>query len=386
MKVLHIITGLTQGGAESALFRLTTYRKDTLVKNVVISMVDFGVYGDQFESAGIETHMLGMPRGRLTLKGIIKLWTLIRKIKPDIVQTWMYHADLIGGVIARLAGYPNVLWGIVHFNLDRDVAGRTTRWTAKMCALISNFIPKKIISCSVSATLVHQKIGYDSTKFLTIPLGYDLSELKRDDLSREKLRAIWGIDKKAVIFGCLARWNPQKDHLNLLKAFEMVSKKSKDVYCVMAGREIDNNNIELAGLVNLTNRDNKNLLLIGVIDHIPSIMSAIDVHVLPSLGEAFPNVVPEAMACETPCVVTDVGDAALIVGETGWVVPPGNSEALANALFEVVQAKSGTKEWEERRRRSRDRIVNNYSMERMTDAYLSGWKSLLGKNQEELNN
>ncbi len=380
MKVLHIITGLTQGGAESALFRLTTYRKDTLVKNVVISMVDFGVYGNQLEYAGIETYMLGMPRGRLTLKGIIKLWTLIRKIKPDIVQTWMYHADLIGGFISRLAGYSNVLWGIVHFNLDRDVASRTTRWTAKVCALVSHFIPKKIISCSVSATLVHQKIGYDTTKFLTIPLGYDLSELKRDDLSREKLRTIWGIDKNAVVFGCIARWNPQKDHLNLLKAFDMLSKNSKNVYCIMAGREIDNNNLDLAELVKLTNKDNKNLILIGVIDHIPSLMSAIDVHVLPSLGEAFPNVVPEAMACETPCVVTDVGDAALIVGDTGWVVPPGNSEGLANALFEVLLAKSTTREWEERRRRSRERIVDNFSMDRMTDAYFTVWKSLIIKN------
>ena len=386
MKVLHIITGLTQGGAESALYRLTTYQEDTIVKNVVISMVDFGVYGHQFESAGIETHMLGMPRGKLTLRGIIKLWTLIRKIKPDIVQTWMYHADLVGGVVSRLAGYSNVLWGIVHFNLDRDVASRKTRWTAKICALLSYFIPKKIISCSVSATLVHQKIGYDASKFLTIPLGYDLNVFKRDNLFREKQRIKWGINKEAIIFGCLARWNPQKDHLNLLRAFEIVSKEVKNVYCVMAGREIDYNNQDIASLVKITNKDNKNLLLLGVIDHIPSIMCAIDVHVLPSLGEAFPNVVPEAMACETPCVVTDVGDAAMIVGDTGWVVPPGNSEALANALFEVVIAMNETREWENRRRRSREKVLNNYSMEKMTTAYYVAWKSLLGNNQEELNN
>jgi glycosyltransferase involved in cell wall biosynthesis len=385
MKVLHIITGLTQGGAEIALYRLTTNQENTKVKHIVISMVDFGVYGHQFESAGIETHMLGMPRGQLTLKGIIKLWTLIRKIKPDIVQTWMYHSDLIGGTISRLAGYSNVIWGIVHFNLDRDVVVRTTRWTAKICALLSYFIPKKIISCSVSATLVHQKIGYDPSKFLTIPLGYDLKVLKRDDLFREKQRVKWGINNEAIIFGCIARWNPQKDHLNLLRAFEIVSKEVKNVYCVMAGREIDNNNQDLARLLKTLNKDNKNLLLVGVVDHIPTIMNAIDVHVLPSLGEAFPNVVPEAMACETPCVVTDVGDAAIIVGDTGWVVPPGNSEALANALFEVVIAINDTRKWENRRRRSREKIVNNYSMERMTDAYYKVWKSLLVYNQEEFN-
>jgi glycosyltransferase involved in cell wall biosynthesis len=377
MTVLHIITGLTQGGAESALFRLVTYRKDHLVKHVVISMVDFGVYGSQFESAGIETHILGMPRGRLTIKGIVKLWNLIRKIKPNIVQTWMYHSDLIGGIISRLAGFSNISWGIVHFNLDSDVAGRSTRIVAKICGLFSYFIPKKIISCSASAVEVHINIGYDATKFLTIPLGYDITDLSRNDMYRDKQRTIWGIDKDAFIFGCLARWNPQKDHLNLLKAFEIMSKDSNNVYCILAGREIDFNNQELMKLVNLTNPENKKVLLIGSIDHIPAIMNAIDVHVLPSIGEAFPNVVAEAMACGTPCIVTDVGDAALIVGKTGWVVPPSNSVDLANAMTSALLSKEHVECWELRRNQSRERIIDNYSMDRMFEAYYSVWESLL---------
>lgn len=377
MKILHIITGLTQGGAESALFRLVTYKKDINTIHVVISMVDMGVYGEQLANENIEVHMLGMQRGRLSIKAVGKLWRLLKQIKPDIVQTWMYHADLIGGIVARLAGFPNICWGIVHFNLDPGVADKSTRWTASACALLSYLIPKKIISCSQAANPVHKKIGYDISKFCTIPLGYDLNELVRNETARNQLRNQWGIPKDAILIGCLARWNPQKDHQNLLKAFAIVSEKYPDTYCFLAGREIDNNNQELVELITITNDGNNKLFLLGVIDHISSIMSAIDIHVLSSIGEAFPNVVAESMACETPCVVTNVGDTKQIVGELGWVVPSSDSAALANAIMLAIVAIEDKQSWEIRKKMCRQVIIEKYSMERMVESYCTTWKSLL---------
>ena len=375
MRVLHIITGLTQGGAESALFRFITSKyNDVSVTHVVISMVDFGVYGKRMEDANIEVHMLNMPRGIPSLKGLRKLWSLIRRTRPDIIQTWMYHSDLVGGIIARLAGYNNVVWGIVNFNLDPSVAGKSTRWTAKLCAILSGIIPRKIISCSERAVTAHQQIGYSKKKFVTIPLGYDLAEFYYNSVAANALKKTWGISDNTPVIGCVARWDHQKDHQNLLRAFAMVSNEFPDVVCVLVGPWMDDQNHDLVALVNKTNGAENKIVLAGRVDSIPNAMSALDLHILPSLGEAFPNVVAEAMACETPCIVTDVGDAAAIVDKTGWVVPPANTEALADKLRIALADMKRKDEWKQRGVVCRRRIEENYSMQRMIGSYYDLWK------------
>lgn len=373
MKVLHIITGLMQGGAERALFLLTTNNhNDNSVTHIVVSMVDFGVYGKRLQDAGIQVHMLQMPRGLLTFKGLYKLWSLIRKIKPDIIQTWMYHADLVGGFIARLAGYNNVIWGIVGFNLNPNVASRSTRLTAKICAMLSGFIPRKIISCSVKSVTAHQNMGYAREIFEIIPLGYDLEEFKRNESERYKLRKSWGIGLESIIVGCVARWHPQKDHRNLLQAISTIKDKFS-FHCVLAGPEMMENNKDLLDIINSISGLNHNIVLAGRVDSIPNVMSAFDLHILPSLGEAFPNVVAEAMACGTPCIVTDVGDAATIVGNTGWVVPSGNSVALANTMMTALNEMENKEKWKQRTMDCRTRIEENYTIERMVESYNNLW-------------
>jgi len=374
MRVLHIITGLTQGGAESALFRLITSKyNNPSVTHIVISMVDFGVYGKRMQDKNIEVYMLNMPRGIPSLKGLRKLWSLIRNIRPDIIQTWMYHSDLIGGVIARLAGYNNVVWGIVNFNLDPSVAGRSTRWTAKLCALLSDIIPRRIISCSQKAITSHQEIGYSKKKFVNIPLGYDLAEFYYDGIAAAALRKAWGITDGTPVIGCVARWDHQKDHQNLLRAFGMISSEFPEVVCVLVGPWMDDQNEDLVALVNKINGAENKIILAGRVDSIPNAMSALDLHILPSLGEAFPNVVAEAMACETPCIVTDVGDAAAIVNNTGWVVPPANSAALADKLRVALRNMYVKEDWQQRSIACRKRIEENYSMQRMIRSYKDLW-------------
>lgn len=375
MKVLHIITGLKQGGAESVLFRLVTYKTPKVVHRVV-SMMDLGTYGERLRNAGITVDTLDMPQGKLTFKGVVKLWKMIREIKPDIVQTWMYHADLIGGLVARLAGCKNVFWGIVNFNLHPNVTGISTRFTAKACALLSNCIPQRIITCSVGAIQSHQAIGYSKNKFVTIPLGYDLQEFWPNKIAGENLRYSWSIGKNDVVIGCVARWDPQKDHHNLLQAFALIKEKWPMVRCVLAGPGMFYNNKDLTRLIFETNGDDNNISAVGLVDDIPAAMCAFDLHILSSLGEAFPNVVAEAMACETPCIVTDVGDAAFIVGETGWVVPPGNTKKLSMVINEALSAMKESVEWEERKADCRSRIIEKFSISRMADSYTQAWESV----------
>jgi glycosyltransferase involved in cell wall biosynthesis len=316
-----------------------------------------------------------MRMGLSALTGIIKLWKLIRKIQPNVIQTWMYHADFVGGVVARLAGNRNVFWGVVNFNLHSSVASISTRIAAKFCALLSTSVPKKIISCSVRAIDSHVEFGYSLSKFITIPLGYDLADFQRDESSREEIRNQWGIMTDATVIGCVGRWDPQKDHRNLLLAFSKLRMTNPDAICVLIGPGMDAGNFELAQLVVETKNKEGSIYTLGVTQNIPAAMSAFDIFVLSSLGEAFPNVVAEAMACKTPCIVTDVGDAAFIVGDTGWVVPPSNHEILASVIQEALQNLNEPHAWLQRQESCRKRIEDNFSIENMHKSYLQAWTS-----------
>ena len=190
------------------------------------------------------------------------------------------------------------------------------------------------------------------------------------------MRREWGFDEKTALLGMAARYDSQKDHASLVNALRLVKHKNESFQCVLVGAEIDASNHELCSLIeNQGLRDN--VLLLGPRNDIPGVMNALDIHVLSSsFGEAFPNVLAEAMACGTPCVATNVGDAAVIVGDTGWIVPPSNSELLANAISEAIDEMKDIEKWALRKSMCRDRVVLNYSLERMIDNYHKVWKSL----------
>ena len=180
------------------------------------------------------------------------------------------------------------------------------------------------------------------------------------------------------LLGSVARWDPQKDHANLLRALALLSQNGLDFRCVLAGPGIEPSNNALLQLISESNLADK-VFLLGPRDDVPDIMNALDLHVLSSsYGEAFPNVVAEAMACGTPCVVTDVGDAAAIAGDTGWVAPPGNSRALAQsidqALLAVLSPLQGKISSE-----SRQRIAGRFGIEQMVASYRNIWSKCAAK-------
>jgi glycosyltransferase involved in cell wall biosynthesis len=370
LNIVHITTSLVDGGAEAVLYRLCTHDKQN--RHTVISLMDTGKYRVLLEASGIVVHGLGMPRGRMTFTGLWRLWRLLRSERPDVVQTWMYHADLIGGIVARLARIPIVNWGIRHSNLGSEKP--STILVARVCAWLSHWIPHTIVSCSVQAASIHQALGYAREKFTIIPNGYNLVEFAPDSKARTQLRREWGINEQTILLGIVARYDPQKDHANLVNALRLIKHKKVSFQCVLVGAKMNADNHELCRLIeNQDVRDN--VLLLGERHDIPGVMNALDIHVLSSsFGEAFPNVLAEAMACEIPCVTTDVGDAAVIVGNTGWIVPPSSSELLANAISEAIAEMQNTEEWAVRKSMCRDRVVSNFSLERMVDSYHNVWK------------
>jgi Glycosyltransferase Family 4 len=184
MKVFHVITGLNNGGAEAVLFNLVSTDLQQGNKHHVVSLMGRGDFADRLEQAGVVVSTLNMPRGKVTLGGFFRLYKLIRQIRPDVVQTWMYHANLIGGLVAKLAGVKAITWGIHHANFDPEHNSRVTLLIVKLSAYLSNWVPAKIVSCSVKATQLHRALGYRANKFINIPNGYALGKLKPDVESR----------------------------------------------------------------------------------------------------------------------------------------------------------------------------------------------------------
>lgn len=373
MQIFHIITGLSDGGAEAVLYRLCT--NDTLNQHTtVVSLMGAGKYGPLLEEAGVRVVCLDMPRGRVTLGGLWRLWRTIRRERPAVVQTWMYHADLIGGVVARLAGVRRVFWGIRHSDLVPGESSRSTIAVAKLCAWLSRFVPTGIACCAERARSVHMALGYVAHKFKVISNGYDISQLKPDIEARQHLRDQWSVPGDTPLLGMVARFDPQKDHANLLASLAALKTQGWVFRCVLVGSEMETDNAILSKWINEYDLQEE-ISLLGQRSDIPAVMSALDVHVLSSaFGEAFPNVLAEAMACDTPCVTTDVGDASLIVGETGWVVPPRDSQALASALASALEEYSDApQDWTARQREARERIVGQFSITAMVERYRELW-------------
>lgn len=366
-----MITGLTDGGAEAVLYRLCKY--DQANHHHVVSLSGAGKYGSMLEALGVSVTTLNMSPGRPSPLAFIRLVRLLRREKPAVVQTWMYHGDLFGGLAARAVGIRSVVWGIRHTTLEPGKSKKTTIWIAKLLAKLSWWLPAKIVVCAQRAMDVHEALGYDRSKMRFIPNGYDLANFHPGLDPKGEMKATLVADQSVPLIGTVGRFDPQKDHTNLLDALTILRDRGLAFQCVLVGTGLDSSNAQIVdwiaqrGLVD-------HVQLLGRRNDIPNIMNALDLHVLPSAyGEAFPNVVAEAMACGTACVVTDVGDAAYIVGDTGWVVPPRDASALADAIATALQDVMDSRQRSDLSSRARSRIEKHFSIERMVNSYHAVW-------------
>ena len=366
--IVHIIVGLNDGGAEGVLARICLLEPE---KHIVISLMDMGKYGPILEQGGVKVYCLNLNPSKMDLKKTIELYSLIRSIKPAIVQTWMYHADFLGGMVAKIAGVPKIFWGIRHSNLSKGTIKKSTYFIMKMCAILSYFIPKKIISCSRDAIESHKNQGYVKNKFELIQNGYDLNKFR--PLLDQKIK----FNYKKPVIAMVARYDVQKDHQNLLQALSILKSRGSYFHAVLVGTGMTEDNKELMELISLNNlKLHKDITLYGRCNDIPALMNAIDLHVLSSLGEAFPNVLAEAMACGIPCVSTDVGDAKEIIDKYGWIVPAQNSIKLADAISAALsELQFRPNEWQARKSDCVMHIQNNFEIQTMIQKYHRIWEN-----------
>ena len=374
MKILHIITGLGDGGAEHTLFKICKY--DTINQHVIISLTDRGKYFSLLKKINIKVYNLNI--NLFSFHKFFFLINLIRSIKPNIVQTWLVHADFIGSIASRLAGIDNIIWNVRYSKIQVGKAKLTTILILKLLAKISYFIPKLIVIVSKKAKKIYEIEGYDKTKLKFIPNGYDLSVLKPYKTKRINYKKN---NKKLPLIGYVARFDPLKDHSNLLNALALIKIKNIAFSCLLVGTNINKNRKLIKEIKKL--KLNHYIKLHGPTKNVSTIMNLLDIHIQSSRSEGFPNVVAEAMAFKTPCIVTDVGDSSYIVGKTGWVVSPNNPIKLAKAIETGIN-EIGTKKWNKRCYKARERIKDKFSIGKMIKSYNKVWIEVLKKNNYKI--
>jgi glycosyltransferase involved in cell wall biosynthesis len=358
--IVHLITGLETGGAERMLARLVTGLDRERHRSIVVSMTGPGVVGALLEGAGIELHTLDMRRGIPDLRGVTRLAAMLCQLHPDILQTWLYHADLMGTVARLLAPPCTLIWNVqCAESIDADVVRRLLVWCSAR--------PDAVVVNSLAGKRFHEQLGYRPRRWEHIPNGCDTSVFRFDAEARLELRRELGIPDHAVAIGLPARFHPMKDHANFLAAAATLVAARPDTVFVLVGPGIDRLNPALAETI-AANRMSEHVRLLGERLEMTRVYSALDIATLSSaFGEGCPNVLGEAMSCGVPCVATDCGDAADILGPTGIVVPPRDPEALAAAWSRLISLGS-----ESRRAlgaEARDRIIGYYDLSAVVDRY-----------------
>lgn len=373
MKIVHVIIGLNVGGAELMLRRLLeSHACLSDIDHTVVSLTDLGVIGPQISALGVPVTALGM-RGFLDIPHVLyRLSKILRVAKPDIVQTWMYHADLLGGLAARMAGIRNIIWGVRTTDLANG-GKKTTVLIRKICALVSKFLPKVIVCAAEASRKAHVAVGYDDKRMVVIPNGFDLSRLSATQEQREKVRLAAGIKPKEFVIGSLGRYNPVKDHLNFIAATALLAVKFQNLKFLLVGRGLEQANTPLMQVISATGYADR-FAFLGERQDIAACLKAMDIFCLHSKTEGFPNVLGEAMAMGLPCVTTNVGDAAYLLNGSGIVVPPQDSYALASALQEMINLSA-----EERSalaQSAKARIYSDFSIDRASENFIRLYKEI----------
>ncbi len=366
--IAHVITGLQVGGAESLLARLAPLQSKTQ-RVMVICLGPPGPISGTLEAAGITTHHLGAG-GLLSLPmAWLRLRKLLKKFRPQVVHTWLYHADLLGGLAARSLRIP-VVWALHHAGVAKHELKPATYAIVRLLAKFSARIPFRILACARGAIDSHVAIGYARPKCYFLPNGTDTDTFFPNPVSGATWRAERKLPTNASLIGIAARNHPLKDFPNFFAAVAQFQQKTahqpaeREVHFLACGQGISQNSPEIATLhANLPFPEKVHLL--GPRKDLPQFYNAVDIFTLSSRSEAFPLTLGEAMACGTACVATDVGDTAFLLADTGAVCPAQNPTALAEAWLSLLDRPAA--EIAQLGEKARQRIVSEFSLKEMAE-------------------
>jgi glycosyltransferase involved in cell wall biosynthesis len=361
VKVVFVVTGLATGGAEMMLYKLLTRIDRQRFAPTVIALISGGVFVDRVKALDIPLHQLGMQAGKPSLSALQQLTKLLNQIQPDLIQGWMYHANLAAQLAHFLVRQKvPVLWSIHHSVESLQAEKLSLAAIIKLTSLLSSKVARVIFSAA-RGQAQHIALGYCAQNALTIGDNFDLSKYQPADQPAMNLRESLNLAENSILIGSIARYAPMKDHANFLDAAAQIIPDYPHVHFILVGPGVDNQNPALTEQVQRLGIG-KQTHLLGERQDIPVLMTSFDIFTSSSAyGESFPNVLGEAMSCQIPCVATNVGDSATIVGETGLVVPIKDSTALTAAWRKLIMLDSSARQ--ELGEKARERIKQNFDLD-----------------------
>lgn len=361
VKILHLITGLGLGGAEAMLANVVYGLDPARFQHKVVSLTDAGAHGPKLRATGVEVLALRMTRGIPSWRAWRQLRQCLRTEAPHVVQTWMYHADLVGLVATVGLKTTALIWNLRCADMEFAHYSRLTAWIVRALARASAK-PYGVVVNSMAGQRHHLTLGYQPRRWEVIPNGFDITKFKPDSTAAHRICLELGIPPETPLIGMVARVDPMKDHETFLRAAVLLKDLDQKPAFVMigAGTEALASRIAAYGLTG-------NTRLLGVRSDVARFMPAFRLLALSSISEGFPNVLGEAMAAGVCCVATDIGDVRALIGETGIVVPPRDPVELANGMREVLSL--SPQSYATRAAAARQRIVQYYALDAIIQKY-----------------
>mgnify|MGYP006124606399 FL=1 len=381
MKIVHIINSLKKGGAEGNLYRLCKFQKKKYknkINIIIITLIDNGYYEYELKKKGIKILSLRINEENKIfdfIKKITKLRKYIKKINPDIIQSWMYHSNFLSIFIPKK--YHNrIFWNIRHSELNLRISKKMTILLSIICGLFSRFVPKKIIYCSEKSIKFHENNQYYcKKKTRLIDNGYSDKTYYPSNNLRLNFRKKNKIKKTDIILGYAGRYAKQKNIESLLNAFSKIVKNYENAHLYMVGKEINLQNKELINIISGLNIKDK-IVLLNEQKNLLEFYNGIDLLVLTSHSESFPNVIAEAMLCSTPVLASNAGCSKKIIDKYGFVLNKNDYLSITKGLKKSINILENKKRnWKLLKKNVRLQIKKKFSIEKMANSYSKNWIS-----------
>ena len=360
-KNVHLIVGLGKGGAETMLYNILKYGNPDTERTVVVSLGAGDYYKDKILSLNIPVLDINIKK-----HPFLALMTIRKKLDSNTsIICWMYHANLIGFLLGKIAKTSRIIWNIRHSNVQRANESLSTFLIIKICAFLSHYVDSIIYNGELAKTN-HESIGYRAKHSYVLSNGCDLEKYKYISDSRDKLLKELKIENKQIILS-VARYAPIKGISTFIQAIKILRDNNIDCVAVMCGKGICTDNKALFGELEANGLLlNKDVFLLGEREDLPRIFSSADLYVLHSNSEAFPNTLIQAMSCETLCISTNVGSVRDLL-EDDFIVPIGDSIILSNKIMRILSTRQDWKEKE--KKKNREIVKAKYNIKKVVSEY-----------------
>ena len=363
-RLLFLTRSLSYGGSERQLVALAKGLWKQEVSITVATFYPGGPLGRDLESTGVSIESLEKQARWDVLGFFRRLIRLARRVRPTVLHGYLATANILTVLLKPFCPSAKIVWGLRASNMELERYGYVAQVQSWVECKLSHFADLIIVNSHAGFDFAARK-GFPQDKMVVIPNGIDVDRFYPDPVSRHRIRQAWGVADGEHLIGLVGRLDPMKGHDTFIKAAALLSRGRDNIryICVGDGPEAFRQKlVALSKEVGLGHR----LIWVSAGDDVGAIYNALDlVTSCSSYGEGFSNVIGEAMACGVTCVVKDVGDAKRVVGDTGYVVNPGNPPALVSAWQEALDA--GAVEKASRCQRARERVIEHFSLERLIE-------------------